>query len=114
MFGYYKKVINTGRHGMQGKLADAYCKLLKDLWIGSDSKSAPHDLKRVLGKKIQMFAGYGQQDANELLTFLMDNIHEDLNRVKEKPFIEQPENKDGKSDEQMSKIWWEDYYQQRE
>jgi len=61
-----------------------------------------------------MFAGYGQQDANELLTFLMDNIHEDLNRVKEKPFIEQPENKDGKSEEEMSKIWWEDYYQQRE
>jgi hypothetical protein len=44
----------------------------------------------------------------------MDNIHEDLNRVKEKPFIEQPENKDGKSEEVMSKIWWEDYYQQRE
>jgi len=52
LFGYYKKEINTGRHGMQGKLADAYCKLLKDLWIGSDGKSAPHDLKRVLGKKI--------------------------------------------------------------
>lgn len=37
---------------MQGKLADAYCNLLKDLWLGGDGKTAPHDLKRVLGKKI--------------------------------------------------------------
>ena len=52
LFGYYKKEINKGRHGMQGKLADAYCNLLKDLWLGGDGKTAPHDLKRVLGKKI--------------------------------------------------------------
>lgn len=52
------------------------------------------------------FSGYGQQDACELLLYLLDLIHEDLNRVKKKPYIELPES-DGRSDEVMSKLLWD-------
>lgn len=31
-----------------------------------------------------MFAGYQQHDASELMSFLLDGIHEDLNRVHRK------------------------------
>ena len=45
---------------MGGKLASAYHSLLEDMWIGKDSKTAPYDLKRVLGKRVARFSGYGQ------------------------------------------------------
>ena len=31
----------------------------------------------------ELFAGYDQQDSQELLVFLMDSLHEDLNRVRQ-------------------------------
>ena len=31
------------------------------------------------------FMGYAQHDAQEFLRFLLDGLHEDLNRVKEMP-----------------------------
>lgn len=34
------------------------------------------------------FSGYAQHDSHELLVFLLDGLHEDLNRVKDKPYIE--------------------------
>ncbi len=33
------------------------------------------------------FSGYQQQDSQELLAFLLDGLHEDLNRVKKKPYL---------------------------
>jgi ubiquitin carboxyl-terminal hydrolase 4/11/15 len=35
-----------------------------------------------------MFAGYNQHDSQEFLNFLLDAIHEDLNRVFKKPYVE--------------------------
>jgi hypothetical protein len=44
---------------MKGKLAGAYACLLDEMWLGSDSKTAPHVLKKTLGSKISRFSGYG-------------------------------------------------------
>jgi ubiquitin carboxyl-terminal hydrolase 4/11/15 len=35
-----------------------------------------------------MFSGYNQHDSGELITYLLDGLHEDLNRVKQKPYTE--------------------------
>jgi len=45
---------------MGGKLAAAYCELIKDMWLGSSSRSAPHTLKQVVGKRVTKFSGFGQ------------------------------------------------------
>ena len=34
------------------------------------------------------FCGHKQHDSQELLTFLLDGLHEDLNRVREKPDVD--------------------------
>ena len=39
-----------------------------------------------------MFAGYNQQDAQEFISFLLDELHEDLNKVLIKPYIEKDDN----------------------
>ena len=36
-----------------------------------------------------MFSGFAQHDAQEYMSFLLDGLHEDVNRVKKKPYVEQ-------------------------
>lgn len=106
LFNMYQEDINEDNPlGLGGNLAKAYHSLLVDIWIGKDARTAPYDLKRVLGKKIARFSGYGQQDACELLNYLLDLIHEDLNRVKKKPYVEMPD-QNGRSDQEMSNLYW--------
>ena len=61
------------------------------MWQGRDNRTAPYDLKRTLGSRISRFSGYGQQDSAELVNYLLDLIHEDLNRVQVKPYVEMSE-----------------------
>jgi len=35
-----------------------------------------------------MFSGYNQHDSGELINYLLDGLHEDLNRIKVKPYVE--------------------------
>ena len=41
-----------------------------------------------IGKYSGNFTGFQQHDSQELLAFLLDGLHEDLNRVHNKPYIE--------------------------
>ena len=41
-----------------------------------------------VGRFAPQFSGYQQQDAQELMAFLLDGLHEDLNRIKNKPYVE--------------------------
>ena len=89
LYNLYKDDINEDNPlGLQGRLATAYAKLMNEMWSQSNRSTAPYDLKRTLGNRVARFAGYGQQDSNELTTFVLDLIHEDLNRVKKKPYVE--------------------------
>ena len=51
------------------------------------------------------YAGFQQQDVHELVNYLIDKFHEDLNRVRVKPYTEKPEG-NGTNDEQISKDAW--------
>ncbi|OEH74315.1 ubiquitin carboxyl-terminal [Cyclospora cayetanensis] len=81
--GAYKAHINEQNcMGTQGRLANAYAKTLKALWASGDSAFAPRELKWAVGEVREEFLGFAQQDSQELLAFLLDGIHEDLNRDK--------------------------------
>ena len=88
----YKKDVNeTNPIGSKGKIANAYANFLKHLWYGTSSVFSPSYFKRTLGDFQRMFMGYQQHDTQEFLNYLLDGLHEDLNRVKNKPFIEKDE-----------------------
>ena len=55
---------------------------------GETASVSPSNFKYKLGRFAPQFQGYGQQDSQELLAFLLDGLHEDLNRIKRKPYIE--------------------------
>ena len=81
--------------GYNGAIAKAYAGLLASIYADSAASSfAPKNFKTTLSRCQPMFSGYGQQDSQEFLSFLVDGLHEDLNRVIKKPYIENPESDD--------------------
>ena len=48
----------------------------------------------MIGRYGPSFSGYGQQDSQEFLLFLLDGLQEDLNRIKNKPYKEKPDSTD--------------------
>lgn len=51
----------------------------------------------MIAKYAPRFNGFQQQDSQELLAFLLDGLHEDLNRVHDKPYVELKDS-DGRPD----------------
>ena len=84
--------------GTGGKLVTAFAELTKQMWLGRNSVVEPVDFKKQLGTFAPQFVGCHQHDSQELLGFLLDGIHEDLNRVKDRPYIEDRDC-DGSNDE---------------
>ena len=108
----YKVDINsTNPLGMKGELAEEYANLCKSLWAGNVSAVAPRDFKYKLERFAPAFSGYQQHDSQELLSFLLDGLHEDLNRVKTKPYRDRPETQE-KGDVQFSEDLW-NYHKER-
>jgi len=54
-------------------------------------------LQWTIGKYAPRFNGFQQHDSQELLAFLLDGLHEDLNRVHDKPYVELKDS-DGRPD----------------
>ncbi|WFD43484.1 ubiquitinyl hydrolase 1 [Malassezia psittaci] len=77
--------------GMGGALAGTFARLLHQLWGSSDGSIVPREFKSTLARFAPQFTGYAQHDSQELLAFLLDGLHEDLNRIIKKPYIEAPD-----------------------
>lgn len=60
----------------------------------STTSISPRQFKQTIGKYGPSFSGYGQQDSQEFLLFLLDGLQEDLNRIHQKPYIEKPDSTD--------------------
>ncbi|KAK3655304.1 hypothetical protein LTR22_010334 [Elasticomyces elasticus] len=94
--GKYKKEINADNPlGHGGQMAKQYAGVLTGIYgPNAGSSFSPSDFKRTLGRVQPLFSGYGQQDSQEFLSFLVDALHEDLNRIVKKPYIENPDSDD--------------------
>jgi ubiquitin carboxyl-terminal hydrolase 4/11 len=94
--GYWKKEINHDNPlGHNGAMAKQYSQLLSQIYgDNAGSSVSPTAFKRQLGSSAPLFSGYGQQDSQEFLSFLVDAIHEDLNRIIKKPYNENPDSDD--------------------
>ncbi|KAL4145359.1 hypothetical protein PRNP1_013031 [Phytophthora ramorum] len=94
----------------KGALANAFGDLIKALWTGDKfTATRPVELKRVIGKVASRFTGYDQQDAQEFLRFLLDGLHEDLNRVKKKPAYYEIKDRPEAKDRDVSDEYWKFY-----
>uniref|UniRef100_A0A8C4R9Q7 Ubiquitin carboxyl-terminal hydrolase 32 n=1 Tax=Eptatretus burgeri TaxID=7764 RepID=A0A8C4R9Q7_EPTBU len=94
--------------GMKGHMAKCYGDLIGELWSGTQKNVAPLKLRWTIGKYAPRFNGFQQQDSQELLAFLLDGLHEDLNRVHDKPYVEL-EDSDGRPDHDVAAEAWENH-----
>lgn len=85
-------------NGTGGKVADAYAALMKDLWMGGHQYSSisPTNIKRAIELFAPRFYGVQQQDSAEFLAYLLDALHEDLNRIRNPPYVQLPDVDRGK------------------
>ena len=110
----FRNDINTGNKlGSNGSIAGKYYYLIELMWCGKENKVNPSSFIENFKKLKKQFSGYRQQDAQEFLSVLLDQLHEDLNRITDKPYIELLEKQDNEDDLKASKRWW-DLHKKRE
>lgn len=106
----FEKDINSQNPlGAQGKLAIAYSGLMKSMWLENSSSVSPWELKKTIGRLASQFVGYGQQDSQELLSYLLDGLHEDLNKIKKKPIIDSKDYDNNTEDHIIAAEEWENH-----
>ncbi|XP_076452524.1 ubiquitin carboxyl-terminal hydrolase 32-like isoform X2 [Babylonia areolata] len=94
--------------GMKGHIAQRYGELIKDLWSGTSKAVAPLKLRWTIGKYAPRFNGFQQHDSQEFLSFLLDGLHEDLNRVHRKPYVELKDSSN-RPDQEVAREQWENH-----
>ena len=105
----YKNDLNpTNSIGTGCKLVKSFALLMKEMWLGTQPVVSPWYFKRELGDFVPQFYGFQQQDSHELVTYTLDLIHEDLNRVKSKPVPEEIQS-EGLTESQLAAKSWEVY-----
>lgn len=101
----YLDQISASPLSTQGRIAREFSKLLRDMWSNEKKSVAPATLKKLIGQKRPEFAGYQQHDAQELLCYLLDALHEDVNRAAY-PYPSEEEEEKTQSDEVKAAEMW--------
>ncbi|XP_078040693.1 uncharacterized protein LOC144471949 isoform X2 [Augochlora pura] len=82
----YLADINVTTSSMKGALIKAFSQVIHELWeVGGDHVVNTTALKSQIQRFAPRFMGYSQQDAQEFLRYLLEGLHEDVNRVTVKP-----------------------------
>ncbi|CAL8350096.1 unnamed protein product [Merluccius merluccius] len=103
---YYKEDINRANIlGHKGEVAEEFGVIMKALWSGLYKCISARDFKITIGKINDQFSGYDQQDSQELLLFLMDGLHEDLNKADNRKRYKEEEN-DHLDDQKAADLAW--------
>ncbi|XP_063737808.1 ubiquitin carboxyl-terminal hydrolase 8 isoform X2 [Eleginops maclovinus] len=103
---YYLEDINRYNIlGHKGEVAEEFGVIMKALWSGLYKSISPRDFKVTIGKINDQFAGYDQQDSQELLLFLMDGLHEDLNKADNRKRYKEEDN-DHMDDQAAADLAW--------
>ncbi|XP_071942708.1 ubiquitin carboxyl-terminal hydrolase 8-like [Antedon mediterranea] len=95
--------------GRKGEVAEDYAVVIRALWSGQYRAVSPRDLSNTVIKYVPQFnqnVGH-HHDSQEFLIFLMDGLHEDLNRVKKREYVEEKDN--DLPDIQAANLAWNNY-----
>ena len=72
----YSNILYTFLPYFLGEIARAFGEMVKNMWSGRYTYVVPRNFKMAVGRFAPQFSGYQQQDSQELLTFLLDGLHE--------------------------------------
>lgn len=106
---YLEDINPTNPLGMHGEIARTYAELIKVMWSGNNTSFLPREFKCAVSRFAPQFIGFSQQDSQELMAFLLDGLHEDLNRIQNKPYIEIKNDIETRPDEVVAEESWNNY-----
>ncbi|CAH1796752.1 unnamed protein product [Owenia fusiformis] len=103
--------INKTTSSLKGALINAFVSLLNSIWKSGESYVVPTSLKAQIQKFAPRFGGYNQQDAQELLIYVLEGLHQDVNRVTTKVKREIIDDKqlEGLNTYEQSRLYWRNY-----
>jgi ubiquitin C-terminal hydrolase len=103
----FKQKINENNPlGSKGTVALAFKHFVTDYFKDSENKLNPKRFKSLIVKHMQYFENNEQHDSQEFVSQLLDTLHEDLNLVFRKPFVENLEGKLGDEEESLARKSW--------
>jgi len=104
---YLNYINNSNQNGLEGKLANAWYRVLKDYWKTNKKYGNPSDLIFLIAQKNEKYANLEQQDANEFITLFLELLNEELNVIKDDKYQELKEKQPDESDLECAKRFWE-------
>ena len=115
LMNLHTKDINlSNRLGTKGELVKRYKELITTMLnLPKNEPHKPLDFAKCIYQRISAFRPGEQNDAHEFISIFLDNLHEDLNRISNKPYIELAEQKEDETDEEASTRFWK-CHKQRE
>ena len=94
------------------KMANQYYKVLTNLW--SDKKKngdyPPYDFKQAISEENPLFAGIQANDSKDLINFLLERFHQELNYVKKSNNDNEIVNVNQMDEMQTLKVFISDYF----
>ncbi|XP_069548077.1 ubiquitin carboxyl-terminal hydrolase 2-like isoform X2 [Brachyistius frenatus] len=95
-------------------LMEEFAKLIQTMWTSSSSEAvSPSEFKTQIQRYAPRFVGYNQQDAQEFLRFLLDGLHNEVNRVTVRP-RGTAEDFDHLPDEEKGRKMWSKYLERED
>ena len=92
--------------GSKGELLEAFGELFRSYYKTKGTRISPYQFKRVMNKHLVTFEGYGQHDSQEFLSQMLDAVHEDVNRILNKPYTTTIEGKIDDDDNKIARESW--------
>lgn len=97
----------------KGAVAHSFAALLDKLFTSKEA-FVPTNFKHIVEKYWGMYDPYQQQDAQEFFNYILDTIHEDVNKVRVKPYIEIGDYTDSSPNDEVSKVFWDAHKQRND
>ncbi|XP_036179892.1 ubiquitin carboxyl-terminal hydrolase 2 isoform X1 [Myotis myotis] len=95
-------------------LMEEFAKLIQAVWTSPlNDVVSPSEFKTQIQRYAPRFVGYNQQDAQEFLRFLLDGLHNEVNRVTVRP-KSTPENLDHLPDDEKGRQMWRKYLERED
>ncbi|XP_016301169.1 ubiquitin carboxyl-terminal hydrolase 2-like, partial [Sinocyclocheilus anshuiensis] len=113
LHNYHRRDLNNNNR-TNTALMEEFAKLIQTMWTSSSSEAvSPSEFKTQIQRYAPRFVGYNQQDAQEFLRFLLDGLHNEVNRVTVRPRGNM-EDFDHLPDEEKGKKMWAKYLERED
>ncbi|KAJ2726918.1 ubiquitin-specific protease doa4 [Coemansia sp. Benny D115] len=115
MRGMWKKDLVRDPKQSNADIAAEFAGLVDSMWRGQYSFLSPSAFRSAVGRKSIQFKGSDQEDAQEFASFLLDALHEALNRMHPRPpperdlTIEEEQQVERQPDIAQASFYWSRY-----